>query len=193
MISTLEGMVSEKLDSRLVIDVSGVGYGVLVTAEDLTKIMIGENTKFYVYEHIRENAHDLFGFLKTDTKYLFELLLSVNGVGPKMALNILEIGNPSEVRQAIADGNLKFIQSASGVGKRVAERVVVDLKDKVGLVISDDTTSFLQASYNPKDEAIQALMALGFSAQDASGALVEVDPGLPLKQRVTLALRDRRR
>lgn len=193
MIATLEGMVSEKLDSRVVIDVNGVGYGVLVTTEDRATIMIGEKTKLYVYEHIRENAHDLFGFLKTDTKYLFELLLSVNGVGPKMALKILEIGNPSEVRQAIADGNLKFIQSASGVGKRVAERVVVDLKDKVGLVIGDDTTSFLQISYNPKDEAIQALLALGFSPQDASGALTEVDPGLPLKERVTLALRDRRR
>ena len=134
MIATLKGTVSEKLLDTVVLDVGGVGYGLLVTTEDYGLLQPEQTAKLYVYEHIRESAHDLFGFVMLDTKRLFELFLSVNGVGPKMALNILSIGNPDEVRQAIAGGDTKFIQQATGVGKRVAERLVVDLKDKVGLV-----------------------------------------------------------
>src|SRR5258708_4525853 len=134
MIATLNGTVAEKLSELVVLDVNGVGYGLFVTAEDYGQLDAGKRGKLYIYEHIRENTHDLFGFIQIDTKRLFELLLSVNGVGPRMALNMLSIGTADEVRQAIASGDVKFIQAANGVGKRVAERVVVDLKDKVGLI-----------------------------------------------------------
>jgi len=133
MIAMLTGTVAEKLGDVVVLDVHGVGYGLLVAAEDFGRLEKGSNAKLYVYEHIREQSHDLFGFIGLDTKNLFELLLGVNGVGPKMALNVLSIGSSNDVRSAIATGDVKYIQRASGVGKRVAERIVVELKDKVGL------------------------------------------------------------
>src|SRR5262245_53910852 len=146
MIATLTGKVSEKLQEIVVLDVGGVGYGILVTAEDHGKLKTGDTIKLYVYEYIRESIHDLYGFLNLDTKYLFELLLGVNGVGPRMELNMLSIGNVPEVSKAIANGDVKFIQSANGVGKKVAERVVVDLKDKVGLTGSGSTDGIFVSS-----------------------------------------------
>lgn len=191
MISTLSGTVSEKLPEHIVVDAGGVGYGVFVTAEDFGRLEKDTETKLFIYEHIRENAHDLFGFLRTDTKALFELLLGVNGVGPKMALNILSIGSGEDVKQAIASGDVKFIQRASGVGKRVAERVVVDLKDKVGLASGDlESMGLLQTeSRLVEDDAVQALVSLGFSSQDAVKALQGVDESLATEERVRHALK----
>lgn len=189
MIATLEGTVSEKLADTVIINVNGIGYGLLVPAEDYGKLSAGSSAKVYVYEHIREQAHDLFGFISKDTKSLFELLLEVNGVGPKMALNMLSVGSAQDVRQAIASGDVKFIQQANGVGKRVAERVVVDLKDKVGLIGVDlESTGLLQGE-NPKDEAVEALVALGYSPQDAAKALSGVDSKLPSEDRIKAALK----
>jgi len=188
MISTLTGTVAEKLSELLILEVGGVGYGLLVTNEDLSQIDVGSLTKIYVHEHIRENNYDLYGFSSLDSKKLFEQLLEVNGVGPKMALNILGVGSAAAVRTAIATGDTKYIQSASGVGKRVAERVVVDLKDKVGLVSSDGATDFLQGA-NLQDEALQALVTLGFSAQDAAIALQNIDEKLSTEDRVKRALK----
>jgi Holliday junction DNA helicase RuvA len=192
MIATLKGEITEKKNDQVVLECGGVGYGLLVTFEDFGALELKSKVKLYVYEHIRENAHDLFAFRSQETKKLFELLLSVNGVGPKMALSILSIANSSQVKQAIASGDTKFISQASGVGKRVAERVVVDLKDKVGLVASDDATGFLATpSGNLNDEAMQALVALGYSAQDAAEALKGIDEGLSTEERIKKALKTR--
>ena len=188
MIATLNGVVSEKLAGVLVLDVKGVGYGLFVTNEDFGGLALGDVAKVYVYEHIRENSHDLYGFKKLDIKYLFEQLLDVNGVGPKMALNILGVGTADAVRTAIASGDTKFIQVASGVGKRVAERVIVELKDKVGLVSSEGATDFLQGPAM-QDEAVQALVTLGFSSHDATHALQKVDDKLPTEERIKQALK----
>ncbi|HEY5152672.1 MAG TPA: Holliday junction branch migration protein RuvA [Candidatus Saccharimonadales bacterium] len=191
MIATLKGVVSEKLETEVVLDVQGVGYGLYVTAEDHGRLVTGETAKVYIYEHVREQAHDLFGFLTRDTQALFELLLTVNGVGPKMALNMLSIGSAVDVRTAIATANTKFIQQAPGVGKRLAERLVVDLKDKVGLVGVDlASTGMLQADGNLlKDEAVEALVSLGYTAYDAAKALKDVDPDLPTAERIKFALK----
>lgn len=193
MIATLTGKIAEKISDIVVVDVNGVGYGILVTTEDYGLLGTGNTAKVYIHEHIRENSHDLFGFVNLDTKQLFEQLLDVNGVGPKMALSVLSIGSAGEVRRAIAGGDLKFIQQANGVGKRVAERVVVDLKDKVGLAGVDlSTTGMLQSdAVVQQDEAAQALIALGFQPADAAAALKNVDPLLPTEERVTLALRQK--
>jgi Holliday junction DNA helicase RuvA len=191
MIATLSGVVSEKLADVVVLDVQGVGYGLFVTAEDHGRLATGEQAKVYIYEHVREQAHDLFGFLSRDTQALFEQLLGVNGVGPKMALNMLSIGTAQAVRQAIASGDVKFIQGANGVGKRLAERVVVDLKDKVGLAGVDlESTGMLQSEdILMKDEAVEALVALGYTSADAATALQKVDPDLPTKDRIKQALK----
>lgn len=191
MIAVLSGVVGEKLGDIVVLDVNGVGYGLSVTAEDFGRLTSGEPAKVYIYEHIREQGFDLFGFLTRDTKQLFEQLLDVNGIGPKMALNMLSIGNSTEVRQAIASGDVKFIQQANGVGKRVAERVVVELKDKVGLTGVDlDSIGLLQGEASVVgDEAAQALVALGYSAADAAVALKSIDPSLPTEDRIKQALK----
>jgi Holliday junction DNA helicase RuvA len=189
MIATLTGKVSEKTLDTIVIECGGVGYGLLVTFEDYGALEEGSDVKVYVYEHIRETAHDLFGFRKMETKLLFEQLLSVNGVGPKMALSILSVANGQQVRSAIASGDTKFISQASGVGKRVAERVVVDLKDKVGLASSGDATDFLTTVADSRDEALQGLVALGYSVNDAADALKKVDTKLPAEERIKQALK----
>lgn len=191
MIVTLTGKIAEKISDVVVLDVRGVGYGVLMPNEDYGALAVGTEAKLYIYEHIREAAHDLFGFTRQDTKGLFEQLLSVQGVGPKMALSVLSVGAANEVRRAIAGGDIKVIQRANGVGKRVAERIVVDLKDKVGLAGVDLASAGLLQSeaVTRGDEAAEALIALGYSPQDAALALQNVDPAAPIEARIKAALK----
>jgi len=101
----------------VVLDVHGVGYGLNVTTEDFSRLDTGEQAKLYVYEHVREQSYDLFGFVQLDTKKLFEQLLGVKNVGPKVALAVLDIGNAAGVRGAIAAGDVKLLQSAKGRGQ----------------------------------------------------------------------------
>lgn len=189
MIAFLHGKVAEKHLDSAVIDVNGVGYGVFMTSEDIGGIGLNETVKLHIYEHIREQAYDLFGFCEIGNKQFFQQLLEVNGVGPKMALSLMSIGSSANIRGAIAEGNVKYLQGASGVGKRLAERVVVELKDKVGLVSSEDSTAFLQAKSD--DEAYQALIGLGFNPSDAAKALSGIDSKLSTEERVKLALKEK--
>jgi Holliday junction DNA helicase RuvA len=190
MIAFLVGRVTEQLDDMIGLDVGGVGYGLWVPQEDWAHLAVGGEVKLYVYEHIREQSHDLFGFTSVSTKKLFEQLLSVNGVGPKMALAVLSVGTIDEVRLSIAEGNVKFLQAANGVGKKVAERIVVDLKDKVGLEANPQATTFLgKPAIGRFDEALEALVSLGFSAQQAADALSDIDNKLSTEERVKLALK----
>jgi len=190
MIATLKGVIDEKVGDLLVLDVNDVGYRLFVTLEDADTLGSGDLVKFYVYEHIRENNYDLYGFRQLEAKVLFEMLMTVTGVGPKMALAIMSLGSLPALRGAIASGDVRFLQSASGVGKRVAERIVVDLKDKMGVLAAAEATGFLQDA-TVGDDATQALMALGFTAQDAGAALNKVDKSLPLEERIREALKVR--
>lgn len=190
MIAKLTGVAIDHEGSVTTIDCGGVGYGVRVLMDEQATLRLGEAASVYVYEHIKEDAHDLYGFLRKTRKDLFERLLSVNGVGPKAAMAITNLGAEGHVRAAIANGDTKYISSASGVGKKVAERVVVDLKNKVGLLPADDATAFLQeASMADSDEALQALMGLGYSREDAVRVLANIDASLPVEDRVKQALR----
>jgi Holliday junction DNA helicase RuvA len=190
MIATLHGTVSEKLADMVVLDVRGVGYGLQVTAEDFGRLVSGEEAKLYVYEHIREQAYDLFGFVLADTKKLFEQLLGVKNVGPKVALAVLDIGTAPAVRGAIAAGDVKLLQSAKGVGKRAAEQIVVELRDKVGLAASETAEGIVgRPGINTQDEAVEALISLGYSPQDATVALKNIDPTLSTEERIKLALK----
>jgi Holliday junction DNA helicase RuvA len=185
MIALLEGTVSEHIGDMVVISCAGVGYGVWATVEDQGRLVNGAQAKIYVYEHIREQSHDLFGFVDVSTKQLFELLLTVNGVGPKMALSVLSVDPADEVKKAIAEGNMALLKAANGVGKRVAERIIVDLKDKVGLAQSaDGGITFTQVG----DEAVDALIALGFTTLDAQKAVQGIDTTLSTEERIRLAL-----
>ena len=190
MIATLTGIVAETDSGMVVIEVGGVGYGVMVTATDQGTLPSGTKTKLFIYENIKEDAHNLIGFKQISTKKLFEQLLSVKNVGPKGALAVLDIGSDAIVRAAIAGGDVKALQSAKGVGKRAAEQIVVELRDKVGAPVGDAAEMLIgRAGVNTSDEAVQALMALGYSDYDASAALAEVDTSLSTEERITLALR----
>ena len=190
MIAKITGVAIDHEGSMTVIDCGGIGYGVRLLMDEQASMRLGEKASVYIYEHIKEDTHDLYGFVTKSRKELFEMLLSVNGVGPKAALAITNLGNEGQVRSAVAAGDTKYISSASGVGKKVAERVIVDLKNKVGLSPSEDATSFLQeSSLADSDEALQALIGLGYSREDAVSVLSKIDPNLSTEQRVKLALK----
>jgi len=193
MIASLRGTVAEKLGSTLVLDVGGVGYGLQVTSEDFGRLAAGEQAKLYIYEHIREQAHDLYGFTRYETKLLLEQLLEVKNVGPKVAMAVLDIGASEVVRGAIASGDVKRLQTAKGVGKRAAEQIVVELRDKVGVAATDAAEGIVaRPGVNAQDEAAAALVSLGYTPQDATIALQHVDPILPVEDRIRQALKNNR-
>ncbi|MDQ5982482.1 MAG: holliday junction helicase RuvA [Patescibacteria group bacterium] len=190
MIAHVEGTVTEKLLSSVIVDVHGIGYEVNVAATDYDRAVLNEKVKFYTYHHVREQSEDLFGFSSLAAKRLFELLITVQGVGPKAAQSILSLDDSEVVRNAIANSDSAYIAKASGVGKRIAERVVVDLSDKVGLPLRYDTNiSGLSQTINHADEALEALMALGYNLADATRALEGVPTDLSTADRVTQALK----
>jgi len=188
MIATLSGKVTHN-SNGLVIDCAGVGYGVIATQSDSSQLQIGELTTLYIHEHIKEDAHDLYGFIAQETKLLFEQLLSVKNVGPKVALAVLDVGGVTAVRVAIAEGDVKLLQTAKGVGKRAAEQIVVELRDKMGAPVGDAAENLIsRAGINQSDEALQALVSLGYTENDAAAALVDVDPMLSVEDRIKKAL-----
>ena len=190
MIATLSGVIAEKIGAQAVIDIAGVGYGVLLTTGNLDRLVVGDKTKLYIYENIREDTHDLFGFLQLSDKQLFEQLLSVKNVGPKVAMSVLDIGNANDVRAAIASGDVKRLQTAKGVGKRAAEQIVVELRDKVGMIATGEAEDIVtRGGVNANDEALQALISLGYSEVDAVLALKNIDPNLSTEERIKLALK----
>lgn len=189
MIVTLKGVISEKLDELVVLNVQGVGYGLIVASTDFGRTNKDQPAKFYIYEHIRENAHDLYGFSELKSKQLFEQLLSVKGIGPKAAMAVLNAGTANELRSCIANGDVKFLQSAKGVGKRAAEQIVVELRDKVGVVVGEGAEAVVgRAGVGAQDEAVQALVALGYSDADAQVALHDIDSLLSTEERIKKAL-----
>lgn len=189
MIATLKGLVSEK-DGNVVVECGGIGYGVLVTLSDFGVLSVGQEAKLYIHEHIKEDAHDLYGFVSKDTKGLFEQLLSVKNVGPKVALAVLDVGAVNSVKAAIAGGDVKLLQTAKGVGKRAAEQIVVELRDKVGAPVGDAAENLIHRSgINPNDEALQALVSLGYTEADAQAVLSHIDPSLSVEDRIKQALK----
>lgn len=191
MIAHVTGVVAEKFDVSVIVDVQGVGYEVMVSADDYQRAVLDESIKLYTYHHIREQSQELFGFSSLAAKKLFQLLITVQGVGPKAALAILSLADSEVVRNAIANSDVVFITKASGVGKRTAERVVVDLTDKVGLGLRYDNDAVgMSSTLAHSDEALEALMALGYSLNDASRALEGVPTDQSTADRVRQALRD---
>jgi holliday junction DNA helicase RuvA len=187
MIAHVSGTVTEKFIDSVIIDVHGVGYEVLVAAIDYEKLTLHDEAKLYTHHHVREQAEELYGFSTLAGKRLFELLITVQGVGPKAALAILSLGDAEVVRNAIASSDAAFIQQASGVGKRTADRVVVDLADKVGLPGRMAGHSAQAARSN--DDALDALLALGYNVRQASEALAKVDTSLSVEGKIRQALK----
>lgn len=195
MIAHIRGELTEKFANAVIVDVQGVGYEISLTTPDFDSLNLHDEIKLYTYHHIREQSEELFGFTALAGKKLFELLITVQGIGPKAAMAILSLASYEEVRNAIANADSAFISKASGVGKKSAERVIVDLREKVGLPTYYGRKGEL-ALDEPKlpenDEALEALIALGFQLADATKALEGVDQDLPVEERIRLALKAKR-
>lgn len=164
MIAQLTGSVARKDPSGVVIDVNGVGYSVTVPVPTLSDLpAVGEATTLFTYTYVREDALALYGFSSEAEQRLFTQLLGVSGIGPKVALAILSISNPDDIRSAISAGDADFIASVPGIGKKTAERVIVDLQDKIEMVTDSGAP-------RGNEEVVQALVGLGYGAKEARRA-----------------------
>ena len=176
-----------------VIDCAGVGYGCRITAYTASKLKLRENTRLYVTESIREDAYDLYGFESREEQRCFELLTNVNGVGPKAALSILSSGGPQNFTLAVMTGNEKMLTAAPGVGKKIAQRIILELKDKLGgaseLDFSAGSVAAAPAANNAVGLATAALQELGYGPAEISAALKGVDPNASTEEMVRYALR----
>lgn len=190
MIAHISGKIAEKFNGSIIVDVSGVGYEVIVPQYEYDKVMLDNSIKLYTYHHIREQSQELFGFSSLAAKKIFELLITVQGIGPKAGIAIMSLGDYEQVRNAIANEDSKYIQKANGVGKKSAERVIVDLKDKVGIATSYNAEEEKVDGDISGDEALEALVALGFNLKDAILSLKDIPEDLPVSERVKIALKN---
>ncbi len=202
MINFINGTLREARDGMIVAEAFGIGFGIRVPLSVLSELPpIGSEVKIHTYFSVRQDAMELFGFLHREDRDMFVQLLSVSGVGPKGALGILSTLKPNALRQAILSGNSKLIQTAPGIGKRTAERLILDLRDKVdagqafagteGGKTTFLETEFSTAAGSAAREAEEALIALGFSSAEASRAIRNVDlkDGMNADEILKLSLR----
>lgn len=193
MIYYVSGPVALLEPGLAVIDCAGVGYGCRITAYTASKLKLRENTRLYITESIREDAYDLYGFESREEQRCFELLTNVNGVGPKAALSILSSGGPQNFTLAVMTGNEKMLTAAPGVGKKIAQRIILELKDKLGgaseLDFSAGSVAAAPAANNAVGLATAALQELGYGPAEISTALKGVDPNASTEEMVRYALR----
>jgi Holliday junction DNA helicase RuvA len=171
MIAFLKGRVISKNNTAAVVLVQDVGYQVFCGENFLNTLKINEEQEFYIYHHVKEDASDLYGFQTSLDLEIFSLLLSVSGVGPKSALGVLSVSSAQDVSQAIMQGDPNLLTKVSGIGKKTAERIVLELKTKIGkLGANSDSNLTLDGASYGSDE-IDALMSLGYSLSEARQAL----------------------
>ena len=166
MIATVHGEITEKFADSLIVEIQGLGYELIVAVDDWGASTVGSKQRFYIYEQIREDSYNLYGFIRLSSKQLFAQLLSVNGVGPKVAMGILSSAGESRLRQAIASGDPDLLKGVSGVGPKTAQRVIMDLRGKV----EEGAVGFAPVS----DSTYQALVALGYTSAQASSAVAQI-------------------
>ena len=186
MIRLIIGTVEYMDDGGVVVIVQGIGYLVCVPARLLEKLRTGAETRLYTYHHIREDQQALYGFEDRSDLGFFRQLISVSGVGPKMALQVLSRFSAEEVKRAIVHGDMAVLTSISGVGRKTAERIIVDLKETVSMT-GVELTAGVPA--NQTMHVLEALLALGYSKDEALPVIREIDQSLSLEEQVRSALR----
>jgi Holliday junction DNA helicase RuvA len=179
MIAYLEGIFKGNFDDHVIVDVNGIGYKVFVPTNIFTQLpSFNEEIKLFTHLHIREDAHTLYGFLTTDEKNLFELVLSVSGVGPKVALNIMSTLGVNTFVSAILKNDLAVLTSVPNVGSKLAHRLVLELKDKIAKVFSFISGDGIKPVESLSDkvlrDALDALVALGYNQREAKTSLAQV-------------------
>jgi holliday junction DNA helicase RuvA len=172
MIRYLRGKVVDKIRTQLVIDVQGVGYGVFVTPKTVTITPLGHDITCYITESIREDAHDLYGFMTTDERDMFELLRKVSGIGPKAALALLGFYTPFELMNILQSSDIDRLSLVSGIGKKMASKIIVELKDRTGLPTA------LSSPDSADAETVTALQSLGYTSAEINQILIKVPVSL---------------
>jgi len=182
----IEGRIASKTDRSLVVlTASGVGYQLLVTSKDLDT-PIGESAVFHTHLVVRENLMQLCGFRSAAELDLFELLILVDGVGPKSALSILNLGSVDRLSQAITSGDIAYLSLAAGIGKKSASKIVLELKDKVSSV---PVSGLSQSALTTSSEITEALRSLGYAPAQIKQAIEQVDSTQPVEEQIRIALR----
>ena len=195
MIYYVSGSVTVLEPSLAVIDCAGVGYGCRITAYTAGQLKLNQSARLYVTESIREDAFDLYGFISKEEQHCYELLTSVNGVGPKAAMAIISSGGPHNFTLAVMTGNEKMLTAAQGIGKKIAQRIILELKDKIGgggmeldFTGGPAAAAPVQTGSNAA-LAHAALQELGYSPAEINAALKGVDPTASTEEMVRYALR----
>ncbi len=185
MIARIKGKIAFFRDNYVVVDVAGVGYKIFVTDFAMGKIAGLEEIELYTHTYVREDTLALYGFLAFDELEMFELLISISGIGPKAAIGILSIAEPKTVRTAVISGDSSILTRVSGVGKKTAERVILELKNRIEELPGED-----QKLARADSEAIEALISLGYSTTQAREALKAVPENVKdVSERVREALK----
>jgi holliday junction DNA helicase RuvA len=185
MIAKIKGKIAYLRDHYAVVDVAGVGYKIFITDFAMGKMAGLEEVELFTYTHVREDILALYGFLTLDELEMFELLISISGIGPKAGLGILTIADPKTIRTAIVTEDSSILTRVSGVGKKTAERVILELKNKIAELPGDD-----QGMARADSEAIEALVSLGYSGAQAREALKTVPESVKdVSERVRTALK----
>ena len=174
MIQYIRGELAVVEADRVIVDVGGVGYGIFMPVESISQLPpVGNEVRIYTYLNVKEDAMQLFGFLTRDDLQVFKLLIGVNGIGPKGGQAVLSVLSPDDLRFAVLSGDVKAICAAPGIGKKTAEKVILELKDKLSLEDAGDI-SYGDPS-GVQSEAVQALTALGYSSTEALRAVKKIE------------------
>ncbi len=192
MIAHIQGRLVEKTPTEVVIDCNGIGYQINISLHTFSLLPEGENLKLFTFLQIKEDAHTLFGFVEKAERELFKLLLSVSGVGASTARTMLSSIAPQQIIQAIASGDVGTVQSIKGIGAKTAQRIILDLKDKVLKIYNLEDVSMPQSNTN-KDEALSALEVLGFvrkSAEKVVDKIVKDNPDATVETIIKQALKN---
>lgn len=178
MIARISGTLLEQKDKELIIDVGGIGYSIFTVPPNLT---VGEQVTLYTHLVIKDDAHELYGFVTSEEKELFKILIGVSGVGPRTALQMLTLYTLPDLVRIIKTGDAKAIALVPGIGKKTSEKVVIDLKDKVD--------NFSVSEHRASTDLVEALMSLGYKDAQIRTVVGEVDATLPIEKQITEALK----
>ena len=198
MLYHVEGTVTDIEANLVVVDCHGVGFALNASLNTIAAVRVGEQSKLYIYESVREDAFDLFGFASKEEKRCFEMLIAISGVGPKAAISILSANTPTSLALAVLNDDIKALSNAPGIGKKIAQRIILELKDKIskeaggldlGAAVSAPAAA--PAADNPaRQDAIAALAVLGYSMPEINRAIQSIPiDGLSTEQIVKAVLR----
>lgn len=187
MIAALKGIVDSRDDPHLILDVNGVGYKVYASHPVLSRCKVGDTIKLYTYTHVREDLLDLYGFFEPEDLRLFEHFISVSGIGPKTAIAIFTVGSRNEILKAVLSGDVTFFTAVPRLGKKNAQKLIIELKGKLGSIEEFDVNA---SAFGESEEAMAALKNFGFTTNEAYTALRSFKTdGLSTSEKVRMALK----